>query len=239
MTDSGPLAASFLAFAHRCQATIGELPPLASGNLRELWLVLGRLPDPTSEPERLLVTAMVADVLTRLRTDKRITRVPAWGELRLLYDDPSPDAIRRRLAAFRLLEVRGPRRGRPGSPNLVGQTLRVLAECYRDPNESLSHVAKRLGVTAGHLGRVLRRRTGRPFRSHLHEIRTRQAAKLLLEGLPVKQVSTSVGYLSVSEFDRQFRAVFGMTPSDHRALRMKGVPARRPEDLDDPVAIVN
>jgi AraC-like DNA-binding protein len=239
MTDPGPLGASFLAFVHRCQATIGELPPLASGNLRELWLVLGRLPDPTSEPERLVVTAMVADVLTRLRTGKRITRVPAWGELRLLFDDPSPDAIRRRLAAFRLLEVRGPRRGRPGSPNLVGQTLRVLAECYGDPLESLSHVAKRLGVTPGHLGRVLRRRTGRPFRSHLHEIRTRRAAKLLLDGLAVKQVSTSVGYPSVSEFDRQFRAVFGMTPSEYRALRMRGASASHAEDLEEAIAIAN
>jgi AraC-like DNA-binding protein len=187
-----------------------------------LWLVLGRLPDPGCEPEQLLVTAVVAEILTRLRADKRITRVPAWAELRALFADPSPEGLRRRLAAFRLLEVHGPRRGRPGAPNLVGQTLRLLAECYGDPNESLSRVAERLGVTAGHLGRVLRRRTGRPFRSHMHEIRTRQAAKLLIDGMPIKQVSSAVGYPSVSEFDRQFRTAFGMTPSDYRVMRLAG-----------------
>jgi AraC-like DNA-binding protein len=201
-------------------------------------MTFGRLPHPRTEPERLLVMAVAADVLTRLRADKLITRVPAWAELRVLFEDPSPEGISRRLAALRLLQMHDPQRGRPGSPNLVGQTLLQLAESYADPDASLIAIAKRLGVTAGHLGRVLRRRTGKPFRRHLHETRTEHAAALLLKGLPVKEVATTVGYLSVSELDRQFRAIFGMTPSAYRVLRSPAAHVRRATiDLDGSVAV--
>jgi len=55
---------------------------------------------------------------------------------------------------------------------------------------------------------------------HLHEIRTRQAAKLLDGPLAVKDVAAAVGYPSASEFDRHFRATFGITPSAYRAIML-------------------
>ena len=217
MTEPVPRA-SLLAFVHRCQVAIGGLHPLGTSDLGEMWGAFSRPPVTNTKGERLIVAALVADVLTRLREQGRITRVPAWAELRALFDDRSPEGVNRRLAMFRLLEVQGSRRGRPGSPNLVGQALRLLEESYGDPNESLARVAKHLRVTAGHLGRVLRRRTGRPFRRHLHEIRMRHAALLLDGNSSVKEIATAVGYPSVSEFDRHFRATFGMTPSAFRLV---------------------
>ena len=238
MADTSPFRDSFLVFVNQCQAAIGDVTSFGPGDLAELWATFCRLPHPGTDPERLLVMAVVADILTRLRSQKLITRVPAWAELSVLFDDPSPEGIRRRLAGLRLLQVQGPQRGRPGSPNLVGQTLHLLAESYANPNESLTGIAKRMGVTAGHLGRVLRRRTGKPFRTHLHEIRTQHAEVLLLKGLAVKEVATTVGYSSVSEFDRQFRVVFGMTPSAYRALGSHGVHVKRSTiDLDGSLAV--
>ena len=55
---------------------------------------------------------------------------------------------------------------------------------------------------------------------HLHEIGTRQAAKLLDGPLAVKEVAAAVGYPSASEFDRHFRATFGITPSAYRAIML-------------------
>jgi AraC-like DNA-binding protein len=238
MPDTSSFSDAFLMFVNQCQATIGGVATREPGGLGPLWSALGRWPHPRTEPERLLATAFVADVLTGLRFRKLITRVPTWAELCALFGDSSPEGMQRRLAALRLLEVHGPQRGRPGFPNLIGQALDRLAESYSDPNESLAGIAKRMGVTAGHLGRVLRRRTGKPFRRHLHEIRTQHAEKLLVKGLPVKEVATMVGYSSVSEFDRQFRVVFGMTPSAYRALRSHGVEVTHAAgDLDESVAV--
>jgi AraC-like DNA-binding protein len=217
MTDPESSNFSYPTFLNRCQVAIGQLSahPI---DLTALWRALSCPPDDMTDAQRLMTVALVADLLTRLRAEKRITRVPTWAELRALFEGPAGVGARRRLAAFRLLEVQNHRRGRPGCPDLAGWALRTLTESYRDANLSLTAVADHLRVTAGHLGRVIRKRTGHSFGWHLHEIRTRQAAKLLDGRMAVKEVATRVGYPSASEFDRHFRATFGMTPSAYRTV---------------------
>src|SRR6478672_2866037 len=116
MADTSSFSEAFLSLVNQCQAAIGGVPPLETGSLGPLWVALGRLPRPRTEPERLLATAFVADVLTGLRSRKRITRVPTWTELCVLFGDFSLEGLQRRLTALRLLEVHGPQRGRPGFP---------------------------------------------------------------------------------------------------------------------------
>jgi transcriptional regulator GlxA family with amidase domain len=108
------------------------------------------------------------------------------------------------------------KRGRPATIDLSRVALAELRASYMDSAASLVSVAGKVGVSAGHLGRVLKRRTGRGFRAHLTRLRTRHAASLLRGRLTVKEVAAAVGYHSTGELDRHFRATFGATPSEYR-----------------------
>jgi AraC-like DNA-binding protein len=221
MANGGAPGVSFLTFVNRCQAAIGECGSPHTGELGGIWHALSCPPDITKGGQRLMTLAIVADVLTRLRREKRVTRVPTWVELCALFEDPSSTGVGRRISAFRLLEVHRGRRGRPECPDLARLALRALAQSYRDPAQSLERLAENVHVTAGHLGRILRQRTGHPFRWHLRGIRTRQAAALLHGQLTIKEIAGVVGYPSVSELDRDFRATFGTTPSAYRMVILK------------------
>jgi YesN/AraC family two-component response regulator len=55
------------------------------------------------------------------------------------------------------------------------------------------------------------------FTEYLKQVRMEKAKELLSDPyLPIKQVRAQVGYTHVPSFDRDFKRLVGMTPSEYR-----------------------
>jgi len=99
----------------------------------------------------------------------------------------------------------------------VSRVLEVIHTRYRDPELSLSTVAKYAHLSPWHVARTLTSQTGQGFVAHLRRVRVSAARRLLAEdSLSVKQIAVEVGYAHPNRLDRDFMRVCGMTPSSFR-----------------------
>lgn len=88
---------------------------------------------------------------------------------------------------------------------------------------SLADVASELGLSAGHLTTLVRRRTGRTVQQWITERRMQAARRLLADAdLPVAVIGHRVGYRDASYFIRRFRAEHGMAPLQWRHAGRRG-----------------
>jgi len=109
----------------------------------------------------------------------------------------------------------------------------VIEARYHEPI-SLADVAAELGLSAGHLTTVVRRRTGRTVQQWIGERRMQEARRLLADtDLTVAAVSRRVGYPDVSYFIKRFHREHGTTPLPWR--RAGRATRRRPaREVPDP-----
>jgi AraC-like DNA-binding protein len=126
-----------------------------------------------------------------------------------------------------------PRRDDPSSPPrpvdpeiaVVLTRLKSLMEVehiYREPSLSLKHLAGRATVPEYRLRKIIHEQLGyNNYNVFLHHYRIREACEKLrspeMRRIPILTIALSVGYQSVNTFNRGFRDLKGMTPSDYRA----------------------
>lgn len=80
-----------------------------------------------------------------------------------------------------------------------------------------THVAAELGIDSTEIGELLDRHTGAGYREWRRLLRLRGAIQELAEtSEQVSQIAFAIGYESLSQFDRDFRAAFGLTPGQFR-----------------------
>jgi AraC-like DNA-binding protein len=78
-----------------------------------------------------------------------------------------------------------------------------------------------LGVGETRVLRLFRTEVGTTLRRHLLEVRMARAAKLLRNGnVPIKTIAFDCGYSLVSNFHRDFKLVYGISPKQMRLIRM-------------------
>lgn len=81
----------------------------------------------------------------------------------------------------------------------------------------LAEVAHVAGMTETAFCRYFREHTNRTFSRFVAELRVGYACRLLAEEeLPVMRVGIACGYPTLSNFNRQFREVVGLTPTQYR-----------------------
>ena len=159
---------------------------------------------------------------------------PAWrahladldAELRDRRDGYA-DAARAHLTLLlvRLGRLHPARADAPGVDPLLAAVLEVIDARFHEPI-SLRDVAGAVGLTAGHVTAVVRRRTGRTVQQWITERRMREARRLLADtDLPVAEVARRVGHREAGYFVRRFRAEHGVTPG---AWRRAGRPPEPP-----------
>lgn len=111
------------------------------------------------------------------------------------------------------------------TPNLDAEANRILREVlghlasHLDEEVRLSDMAKLAGMTESSFSRFFKRNTGNTFSRHISELRTGKACELLSNtDKAVTDICHEVGYHNLSNFNRVFRDLRGMTPSRYRQL---------------------
>lgn len=86
---------------------------------------------------------------------------------------------------------------------------------------SLETVAEGLHISAGHLSRVFKAKTGTTFSNYVTELKLQCAVRLLEEGkLTVKEIAARLGYHSVHHFIKIFREKYGNTPKEYQKINV-------------------
>jgi YesN/AraC family two-component response regulator len=103
------------------------------------------------------------------------------------------------------------------SPQVI-RTMHLIENRYVETTLQVGAVAQDLGVSTEHLCRVLKRHTGLTFVTLLRRTRVRAACRLLqTTTLSMKEIACRAGFSSASRFDRDFKTVCGVSPSEYRA----------------------
>ena len=115
----------------------------------------------------------------------------------------------------------------------IGRARRFIRDHAAEPL-TLERIAAAAATSPYHFARLFRALTGETVFTHVSRVRLRRAAGLLLKpGCTVTQVAVAVGYETAPSFNKLFRRMLGVTPTEYRA---RSAVDRAPllERLDDP-----
>jgi len=103
---------------------------------------------------------------------------------------------------------------------------------YREPELSMNSLAVKVGLPEYRLRKLIHERLGhRNFNAFLHTYRIADACRRFQDRnqdrTPILTIALSVGYQSINTFNRGFREIMGITPSEYRLAQVS------PVDADD------
>jgi len=91
-----------------------------------------------------------------------------------------------------------------------------------------------LGISGGRLARLFRRCLGVTVREYVKRKRLCLAAQQLKNpALSVKEIALSLGYRTVWDFQRQFKQLFSLTPTEFRKMYEKEIQPGQNETLSE------
>jgi AraC-like DNA-binding protein len=97
------------------------------------------------------------------------------------------------------------------------RVARTFISDHRADDIKLADVARVTHVTSFYLCKIFKKATGLTFVEYRNRLRIESAKKLLLNpNLTVSEVAYSVGFQSLTQFNRLFRRVVGMAPTGFR-----------------------
>jgi two-component system, LuxR family, response regulator FixJ len=100
-------------------------------------------------------------------------------------------------------------------PTVSDCIVKLEANGHRRPTEHT--IARELGVDPAHLGRLLKNHTQLGFREWRKGLALRLAVtQLITTEVQIAQIAYRAGFEYPSQFDRDFRGVFGMSPREFR-----------------------
>ncbi len=106
------------------------------------------------------------------------------------------------------------------SPTISEARLRSLIDDFSDrltPPPSIQELTQSLGWSESHLRQKFRRQHGQSLGAWLRDLRMREACRLLRESnLPIKEISTRLGYSDPVSFHRAFTNHHAITPGRFR-----------------------
>jgi len=128
--------------------------------------------------------------------------------------------LRRRIERGNVIRVRSSRsRTIPAdaaSWEIIGSVLEFCAANFRKPI-GLKDVARAVGYSPSHVGRLMRLHLGVPVSAHLLELKLAAARELLLNSrLSITDIAYSLGYADPSHFSRAFTRMLGLAPKAYR-----------------------
>jgi AraC-like DNA-binding protein len=139
-----------------------------------------------------------------------LNELSQWSEYRLLAD-----------AAFTDDSL-----GEPGAATRIHKALDHIRDNYVE-ELSLAEVGAVVGMRENAFSRSFRRATGQTFTDFVIGLRVARACRLLASTRQqVSSICYEVGFNNISNFNRHFRRIKGMTPGEFRAeCQRPGIPA--------------
>jgi AraC-like DNA-binding protein len=106
---------------------------------------------------------------------------------------------------------------RGSSPRRVASALSRVKTSFGNIQLTLKGLSRSAGVSEGHLGRMIRRQLGVPFRQYLTAVRMCDAERLLRSSpRSFKEIAAVLGYKDTCNFSRDFLKAFGISPKAYR-----------------------
>lgn len=95
--------------------------------------------------------------------------------------------------------------------------IKYISINYTNPI-SLEDVSEQACMTTNSFCRFFKKMTNKSFTEFLNEVRIRNASRLLAqEDMQISEICYTVGYNSITNFNRQFKKITGVTPKDYRS----------------------
>jgi AraC-like DNA-binding protein len=97
--------------------------------------------------------------------------------------------------------------------------IRYISNNFRTKDISLTATAASLGVHRVYLSRAFGESCGIPFTKYVNSVRASFAARLLREQTKksISEVAYDAGFGSIRNFNREFKALYGITPAEFLA----------------------
>lgn len=108
----------------------------------------------------------------------------------------------------------------------IGRLEKILHRIESDYSQPLSvaQAAAECGCSPSHFMRWFKQKTGSSFTSYLNERRLAAAAELLCQkDDTILTIAEQVGFENLSNFNRQFKARYGLTPKQYRKNSEKSI----------------
>ena len=100
---------------------------------------------------------------------------------------------------------------------IAAAALRMVRDCYADPDFSLSDIAAALYKSTSTVSRIFHAVTGQYFSDYLRSVRMRHAATLIANSdMANDEIALLCGYRDIPTFYRQFRQAYKATPGVFR-----------------------
>lgn len=145
--------------------------------------------------------------------------------------------IQKELQNFSTLEqansLLGARPEADGEEGLIEMIIRYLGEHYAE-NVTLAALADFTHFNTDYLSRVIKQKTGQKFLGILTGIRASHAARLLSDTqLKNYEIANRVGINDERYFGQVFKKIYGVTPSQYRKERQKGMDIEQLTQIED------
>ena len=102
------------------------------------------------------------------------------------------------------------------NPSVLESIIEEIRKNYKD-NITLTKLAERYNISAGHLSSLLKEELGMPFSEYITSKRIQRAKELLDdESLSVDAIAIEVGYKDYFYFTKVFKKAVGISPSKYR-----------------------
>jgi two-component system, response regulator YesN len=99
----------------------------------------------------------------------------------------------------------------------INEALKLIQQHYCEGNLTLNKLADQIGISASHLSRLFKKRTGIGSREYIKNIRMEKAEELVRSTrININEVASLVGYNHASNFNHDFKSYFGISPSGYR-----------------------
>jgi len=103
-----------------------------------------------------------------------------------------------------------------GEPPMLRRAQGYIPGHYRDP-VGLDEIARTMHVSTFYFCKMFKKATGLTFTDYLGRVRVEKAKNLLLNPhLRVSEIAYTVGFQSLTHFNRVFRKLTGESPTDFR-----------------------
>ena len=221
---------------HMCYGLVNNIPEKVSG-CEVIQFPSEIFPENMTSINELSV---VGNLLERSKQGVIFTNPPNISRVQQMMNfiDRS-HGIKRFIALLRILDMLG----RSSEYRLITSpdySINLTAEDENDPANrvykymlnhfkeeiTLDKLASQAGFNASALCRYFKKRSQKSIFECLQEIRVDFARKLILNSsMPISHIAYECGYTNVSNFNRQFKKIMEMTPTEYKVLQQKGMDA--------------